>query len=36
MHQAVLKQGELLENPEEDNQQPSQGLTTLKGSTTND
>ena len=34
--QVVVKQGELLENPEEDNQQPSQGLTTLKGSTTND
>ena len=29
------KLGELLENPEEDNQQPSQGLTTLEGSETN-
>lgn len=29
------KLGELLENPEEDNQQPNQGLTTLEGSETN-
>ena len=29
------KLGELLENPEEDNQQPSQGLTSLEGSETN-
>jgi len=30
----VFKSGELLENPEEDNQQPSRGLTSLEGSTT--
>jgi hypothetical protein len=30
-----LKQGELLENPEEDNQQPSLGSNTFEGSTTN-
>ena len=32
---AVLKQGELLGNPEVDNQQPSQPLTKLEGSETN-
>ena len=32
---AVIKQGELLENPEVDNQQPSQPLTKLEGSETN-
>lgn len=31
----VIKQGELLENPEVDNQQPSQDGNILKGSTTN-
>ena len=31
----VVKQGELLENPEVDNQQPSQPLTKLEGSETN-
>ena len=33
---AVFKREELLENPEEDNQQPSQELTILEGSETND
>lgn len=32
----VLKRGELLEKPEEVNQQPSQPLTKLEGSETND
>ena len=32
---AVLKQGELLENPEVDNQQPSKNSNILEGSTTN-
>lgn len=32
---AVFKQGELLENPEVDNQQPSFGSNTIEGSTTN-
>ena len=34
-HQAVVKQGELLENPEEDNQQPSIYRNIIEGSTTN-
>ena len=34
-HQAVVKQGELLENPEEDNQQPSIYRNIFEGSTTN-
>ena len=33
-HQAVVKQGELLENPEEDNQQPSIYRNIIEGSTT--
>ena len=35
MHQAVVKQGELLESPEEDNQQPSIYRNIFEGSTTN-
>lgn len=35
MHQAVVKQGELLENPEVDNQQPSVYRNIYEGSTTN-
>lgn len=31
----VFKQGELLENPEEDNQQPSLDSNIFEGSTTN-
>ena len=34
-HQVVLKQGELLETPEEDNQQPSIYRNIIEGSTTN-
>lgn len=34
-HQAVIKQGELLENPEGDNQQPSIYRNIIEGSTTN-
>ena len=34
-HQAVVKRGELLENPEEDNQQPSIYRNIIEGSTTN-
>jgi len=34
-HQVVVKQGELLENPEEDNQQPSCYRNIIEGSTTN-
>lgn len=34
-HQAVVKQGELLENPEVDNQQPSIYRNIIEGSTTN-
>lgn len=34
-HQVVVKQGELLENPEEDNQQPSIYRNIYEGSTTN-
>ena len=34
-HQAVVKQGELLENPEVDNQQPSIYRNIFEGSTTN-
>ena len=34
-HQAVVKQGELLENPEGDNQQPSIYRNIIEGSTTN-
>lgn len=36
MHQAVVKQGELLESPEEDNQQPSIYRNIYEGSTTNE
>lgn len=36
MNQAVVKQGELLETPEEDNQQPSIYRNIIEGSTTND
>lgn len=35
LHQAVVKQGELLENPEGDNQQPSIYRNIIEGSTTN-
>ena len=35
-HQVVVKQGELLENPEEDNQQPSIYRNIIEGSTTNE
>ena len=35
MHQVVVKQGELLENPEVDNQQPSIYRNIIEGSTTN-
>ena len=34
-HQAVVKQGELLENPEGDNQHPSIYRNIIEGSTTN-
>jgi hypothetical protein len=36
MHQAVIKQGELLGNPEVDNQQPSVYRNIYEGSTTNE
>ena len=36
MHQVVVKQGELLESPEEDNQQPSVYRNIYEGSTTNE
>lgn len=35
-HQVVVKQGELLESPEEDNQQPSIYRNIYEGSTTNE
>ena len=35
-NQVVVKQGELLENPEEDNQQPSIYRNIIEGSTTNE
>ena len=35
LHQEVVKQGELLENPEVDNQQPSVYRNIYEGSTTN-
>ena len=35
-HQVVVKQGELLETPEEDNQQPSIYRNIIEGSTTNE
>lgn len=36
MHQAVVKQGELLEIPEEENQHPSIYRNIYEGSTTNE